>query len=488
MNGAVKVYASELYERVRSLSGQSLHADRASFAQLVASRRTTNLPLSGPEFQNVAKMYGDHVSRCIRARFDAYRQAYREREITPNDQELREIMNDVMAAKEQEVRHSATSLQQYAQANGLTTGTGTGIDPAAIIARFTAVEYERVVNDWKVWKAEIKLKADSVKQNEQHNQPTPKSSWKAVFGLIWSWGAVVVIAGILFSFVPNAVYAGDVIGTVAFCALGFGVLVTKFLTWERMKNLRFRGAANTGVITAATILLAVLVTWTKQRVPQAASMPLITMQISPMSLPISIPSHTVASILQIHPYIGMNSDQDGLLKVANDTGTEGCWPKRAELATLDPNQHEDAYRLEITNHSNQTVENGKARFGIKYNTGKKGTGCTAPTDHRRDQEDVVLIPPLDPGKSFEFYAINPSNSCAWLLPPDSASVKMAGQDKETEVHLALDKNPLYSAGAPVFSPSGIKWSGIPTHPNGFGVIRTGSESCEATSNTASSIP
>lgn len=175
----------------------------------------------------------------------------------------------------------------------------------------------------------------------------------------------------------------------------------------------------------------------------------------------------------------MTADSDGLLKVANDTGKEGCWPKRTELATMGLYDHEDAYRIEITNHSDRIVESGLARFGIKYNTGVKGSGCIAPKDQQRDQDDVVLIPPLDPGRTFEFYASNPSSFCAWLLPPASATMKIGGQEKTAEVPLALDKNPLYSAGAPVFSPTPIKWEGIPTHPNGFGVVRMGADSCDA---------
>jgi hypothetical protein len=481
VNGSVKVYADELYESVRSASGQTANAEKKDFAHDRALRRSSaHLPLSGPEFQKLAKIYADHVSRCMRARFDSYRRSYSERQITPNDQELREILNDVMAAKDQETKHSATALHQYAQANGLTTGSRPGFDPAAIIAGFAAAEHERVVNDWRVWKAEINLKQDAAQQN----QPAPKSGWKAVGGLAWSWGAVVVIAGIFFSFLPNAVYAGDVIGTVVFCTLGFGVLATKLLTWERTRNLRFRGAANAVAITAATILLAALVTWAKQRVPQPASIPLITMQISPTSLPISIPPHTITSVLQLHPYIGLTGDRDGLFKITNDTGREGCWPTKAELDTTEPNRHEDIYRVEISNHSDRILERGRVKFALKYNAGMKGGGCMKPSSTQPDQNDLVLLPPLDPGKSFEFYAINQSNFCAWLLPPESATVKMAGRESEVEVPLIFDKNPFYDAGAPVFSQTAIKWVGVPTHPGGYGMIRTAAFSCETTARTA----
>jgi len=97
---------------------------------------------------------------------------------------------------------------------------------------------------------------------------------------------------------------------------------------------------------------------------------------------------------------------------------------------------------------------------------------------QHDQEDVVLMPPLDPGKSFQFYAVNQSNLCAWLIPPDSAMVTMLGDKKESQVALTFDKNPLYAAGAPSFPVTGIKWEGIPAKPGGYGIIRTGARSCE----------
>jgi hypothetical protein len=75
--------------------------------------------------------------------------------------------------------------------------------------------------------------------------------------------------------------------------------------------------------------------------------------------------------------------------------------------------------------------------------------------------------------------------CAWLLPPQSATVRMAGQEKESEVPLNLDRSPLYAAGAPVFSPTTIEWEGVPTHPGGYGIVRTESYECEKSRAKAS---
>jgi len=485
VNGTVKAYADALYEQVRSSSGQTVSTERATFAQLMTSRRkAAYLPLSGPEFQSVAKIFADHVSRCTRARFNSYQQAYKERDTTPNDHELKELLTDVMAAKDQEIRHAATALQQYAQANGLTTGARTGIDPAAIISQHSAIEHERVVHDWKVWRAEIRLKAEVAQQNKA----TARTLSQIIRGAAWSWGTVVAVATVLLGLSGNAIYAGDVKATTVLCFFGLALLTAKFLAWDQTRNLRYRLVANGVAIAAAITLLLGLVSWAKQRVSPPPSTPLITMEISPSTLPIYIPSHSVTSVLQIHPYIGLLDTQDGLFKITNDTGSEGCWPKKEVLDTIEPNGHDNVYRLRISNHSERTVERGTVRFALKYNTGLKGGGCMPPKNSQPDQNDAVFIPPLDPGRAFEFYAINQSDFCAWLLPPQSAIVKMTGQEKESEVPLIFDKNPLYASGAPVFSATAVKWEGVPTRPGGYGMIRTGSYVCEKSPSAAPAAP
>jgi hypothetical protein len=479
MNAAVQIAANAQYERARAQSSKTVRVEKRDFAHTLALRSSrSNLPLSGPEFQNVVHISGHHIERCVRARFDSYRQAFKEAEAVPTDQDFREVLNGVNAARDQEIRHAATALQQYAQANGFHLGTS--IDPAAMLMAQAAATHDAVVYDWKVWRAEISLKAEAAKKLT----PTaPKMTWATVRRQMWGWPVISGASLLLLGVGGNSIYAGDWFTTSILYFVGLALLTAKIVTWDQTANLSRRRTANVAVILGAVIVLIGAIDLAKKKAPPPLPAPLITMQISPTSLPVSIRPHTVASILQMHPWIGMTGDSDGLLKVANDTGREGCWPKRAELATIEPNGHEGVYQVAITNHSDRTVESGKAKFGIKYNVGLKGGGCMAPSDQRPDQYDVVLIPPLDPGKTFEFYATNPSNSCAWLLPPGSATMKINGQDREVDVPLTLDKSPLYSVGAPSFSPTAIKWEGVPTHLNGLGVIRTGSESCEVPPGT-----
>lgn len=215
--------------------------------------------------------------------------------------------------------------------------------------------------------------------------------------------------------------------------------------------------------------------WALRPVPPPP--PLIAIQTSPSRLPISVPAHSITSILQVHPYIRLTAEKDWLLKVANDTGKEGCWPSQKETDSMGPNGYEGAYRIEICNHSHQTLTSGRVVFGVKYNRGVKGGNCYAPSDTKFDQEDTVLVPALDPGKSFDFFATNPSDKCAWLIPPASAIVAMEGDQREIEVPLVFNKDPLNSF-APSFSPTAITWEGIPTKPGGYGIVRRGSDTCK----------
>jgi hypothetical protein len=127
----------------------------------------------------------------------------------------------------------------------------------------------------------------------------------------------------------------------------------------------------------------------------------------------------------------------------------------------------------------------KTTFRLRYNAGLPGGGCMPPKDNSKDQEDVVLVPPLDPGKSFHFFSVNQSNLCVWLIPPAFAKIKMSSDAAERETALTFDKNPLYLAGAPVFSPTKINWEGVPGRPGGYGIGRSGAACNDAPS---SSVP
>jgi hypothetical protein len=208
--------------------------------------------------------------------------------------------------------------------------------------------------------------------------------------------------------------------------------------------------------------------WVVRPQPKAAA---IEMKISPSGFPVSIPAHSTASILRINPYRLLDKTGDYVLKVDNTRGSEAMWPSKKENDSENPNDRETVYRIEITNHSPGTLQSGWLLFRISYGTGWGGVECIPPEETPKYQSDFVMLPQLDQGKSFEFYAVNETSMCAWLLPPEKATVKMLGDKTEREVPLSFNSDPLYASGAPVFPPTKISWEALPTRPNQYQVMR-----------------
>jgi hypothetical protein len=214
--------------------------------------------------------------------------------------------------------------------------------------------------------------------------------------------------------------------------------------------------------------------------------PLVTIQISPSSFPIFALPHSTISILPLHPYRTLTDAADYLTKYDNDCGEEHFWPTKKEIDSKAAGDYETVFKVEITNHSQETLLSCKTTFRLRYNAGLQGGGCMPPKDNSKDQEDVVLVPPLDPGKSFQFFAVNQSNLCVWLIPPAFATVKMAGDATERQAGLTFDKNPLYFSGAPVFPPTRIRWEGVPSRPGGYGIGRS-SAACKGAPQSTSAL-
>jgi hypothetical protein len=225
--------------------------------------------------------------------------------------------------------------------------------------------------------------------------------------------------------------------------------------------------------TQAILIFVVIVVVTGifgwQALPQPRTA-VIEMRISPSSFPISIPAHSVISILRLHPNIVLSDASDYLLKDENTQDGEFLWPSQSEIDSKDAKDYETVFRVELINHSGESLTSGKVLFHLMYNSGTP-VGCMPAKDKPEYQNDFILLPQLDPGKSFDFYAVNQSSLCVWLIPPDVATIKMTSDDAERQVVLTFDKNPLYASGAPVFPPTKIKWDALPSRPNSYQVSR-----------------
>lgn len=197
-----------------------------------------------------------------------------------------------------------------------------------------------------------------------------------------------------------------------------------------------------------------------------AMTPLITMQITPSGFPVSTPSHSALSILPLHPY-----QTGGLLAFDNPCGEEHFWPTQEEIDSKPENAHEEVRLVEVTNHSQATMETGKAVFRLSYND-SFGGGCMPPPTPTIYQEDVVSIPTLDQGRAFQFVAVSQTNRCVWLLPPAVVTVKMAGDDSERQVPVRVEPINIPNWANIPFPPTTIKWQGVPARNPGYGIVRS----------------
>jgi len=236
-----------------------------------------------------------------------------------------------------------------------------------------------------------------------------------------------------------------------------------------------------------TFSLLLAVTWLHQSFPirkpateitesAASHRPLITVKIQPSAFPVSVLPRSTLYILPLHPFQGFTESQSHLHEYGNSCPNDQFWPSANEIHSKPLNAYEEVRTVDLTNHGPGTMENGQIVFQVRYNESFAG-GCGAPPQGSPVQNDVVSIPTLDQGKTFEFVSVNQTGGCAWLLPPDSMRVKMAGEDNPTDIPIKLETISVPNWNSTPFGPTAVKWEGVPARSPGYAIVRSGA-ACE----------
>jgi hypothetical protein len=169
-----------------------------------------------------------------------------------------------------------------------------------------------------------------------------------------------------------------------------------------VKAKRWRWIA--GIVTAV-LLLAICTLDRAFPMPKIVSVadhkhtPLITIKVQSSAFPVSVPAHSVLLILPLHPYQTFTDIASRLHEFDNSCGEEHMWPTPDEINSKPTNTFEAVRRIEVANHSPDTMESGRLVFGVLYND-SSGGGCMSPPASAVPQDDVVSIPALDSGKAF----------------------------------------------------------------------------------------
>jgi len=229
-------------------------------------------------------------------------------------------------------------------------------------------------------------------------------------------------------------------------------------------------------LVVVTVLAFALDWWAPKPIPPSRPVPLITLEITPSVFPVSAAPHSALSLLPLHPYQAFTEAGSELHTFNNPCGEDRFWPSEGEISSKPKNGYEEVRELNVANHSQVTMETGKLVFRLSYSD-SFGGGCVPPTNPTY-QHDVVSIPALDPGRSFQFFAVNQTNRCVWLSPPETMTARMTGDEGEEQVPLKLQTTNVPNWVNTPFPPTTIQWQGVPIKNPGYGIVRT-TANCEA---------
>jgi hypothetical protein len=190
VNAEIKNYASSLYEKASRESVKQLHEERATLLGKIAQRSTGFSLLSGPEIQAIVEQHVKHIERCMSARLESYRQAFKEANQTPTDDDLNVILSEAKRTREQQANRSAAAVRRFAASRG-STHLPAGALASAIntLMSGSAHGHERVLGEWKIWRDKTRL-LKSTAVNLAHNSLVGASpgggDMKTVF-ISYSW-------------------------------------------------------------------------------------------------------------------------------------------------------------------------------------------------------------------------------------------------------------------------------------------------------------
>jgi len=239
------------------------------------------------------------------------------------------------------------------------------------------------------------------------------------------------------------------------------------------------------------VLLLVLVLcldwWAPKPLAANPPPPFITVKVSPSAFPVSVAPRTTLYILPIHPYQTFTDAASHLHEFDNSCGEEHLWPTQEEINSKPPNGYEEVRRIEVTNHSQDAIESGRIAFSVLYNEAFGG-GCMSPPASSAPQEDVIFVPAIDPGKSFEFVAVNQTNRCAWLIAPTTIRIRKANDATPINAPLKLEPTVVSTWLSSPFGPTTIKWVGVPIKNPGYGIARSGASCQSANEITHNTFP
>lgn len=158
MDQKLRHYADMLFERALFESARTLQVDRRKYQQERAARSASiALPISGTEVQGFERLFVQHIDRCMEARLESFRKALQEAGQHPTEDDLQSILTAVRETQVIQIGHATQAIQQLIKTRG---GVLADFDPKIALVALSARAHDRILGDWKVWRAQVQLSAE----------------------------------------------------------------------------------------------------------------------------------------------------------------------------------------------------------------------------------------------------------------------------------------------------------------------------------------
>jgi pyrimidine deaminase RibD-like protein len=156
----IKKYAQELHHQREGESRLTMDRDKIAFLNRVGAQgRPANLSMSGVEFQANVRFHAEHIERSMKSFLDSYQKAFAQVDAIPTDSELREIWNEIRESKEHLIKVGGQAIRRQFSAST------PDINPFEALTAETGHGHDRVLQEWKVWRAQILLIASTLNKN-----------------------------------------------------------------------------------------------------------------------------------------------------------------------------------------------------------------------------------------------------------------------------------------------------------------------------------
>lgn len=148
MDKKIREYADALYMKALSEAREVQNHEIAKTTREMAARGISS---SGIEFGEFIRIHAETIGRQMMARLNSLRDALEHASVAPSDEDLKSVWQTAKDVYESGLKTATAHLRERVKQRGVSLDLAGGLEAAA------AHHHDRVLNEWKVWRARVGL-------------------------------------------------------------------------------------------------------------------------------------------------------------------------------------------------------------------------------------------------------------------------------------------------------------------------------------------